>query len=218
MARRSIKHHQAKLPRPADAEERLAFTAELPGADPKRPLWRVGVEWAERNEGDGERLRLRVHVRTTLAEALARAPRQESLSASVSGGGLMPAVTRGVSRAIMRGLELPLVRRLAAPLLEHDVNTWFELQVSTAALDGGTRALLPAPEQLARLGIKPRKEGDAPVVESWTGASGGAKPGLAQVSLLRLVKEQLPPGLAALLGARPFQLAAAIVNVIEERR
>lgn len=218
MARRQMKNHQAKPLRPADGEARVAFTAELPGTDPQKPLWRVGVEWAERNEGDGERLRLRVHVRTTLAEALARAPRQERLSAPVSGGGLVPAVTRGISRAIVRGLQNPVVRQLATPLLEHDVNTWFELQVSTASLDGGTRALLPAPEQLARLGIKPRQEGDAPVVESWTGASGGPKPGVAQVSLLRLAKDQLPAGLASLLGSRPFQLAAAVVNVIEEHR
>jgi hypothetical protein len=218
MARRPLKQQPDKPLRPANGEDRVAFTAELPGADPKRPLWQLGVEWAERNEGDGERLRLRVHIRTTLAEALARGSRQESLSAPVSGGGLVPSVTRGISRAIMRGLEMPVVRQLAAPLLEHDINTWIDLQISTAALDGGTRELLPAPEQLARLGITPRKDGDAPVVESWSGASSGPKPGMAQVSLLRLAKEQLPASLAAMLGAKPFQLAAAIVNVIEEHR
>src|SRR3569623_3248227 len=186
--------------RPAESEERVAFTAELPGADPAHPLWRMGVEWAERGEGDGERLRLRVHIRTPLAEALTRAPEQGRLSAPVAGRGLVPTVTRGISRAIMRGLEMPLVKQLAAPLLQHDLNTWIDLQVSTAPLDGGTRALLPAPEQLARLGITPHQEGGAPIMESWTGATGGSKPGMAQVSLLRLAKEQLPEALAAMLG------------------
>jgi hypothetical protein len=216
MALPKPKRHRNKPSRPADAEERIAFSAELPGADPARPLWRIGVEWAERNEGDGERLRLRVHVRTTLAAALTAGPQQHRLGAEETGGGLLPSLTRRISRAITRSLERPIVRQLATPLLQHDLNTWLDIQVSTAALDGGTRALLPAPEQLARLGIVPRKEGEAPVVESWTGSSGGRYPGVAQVSLLRLAKEQLPAPLAALLGTRPFQFAAAMVNVIEE--
>jgi hypothetical protein len=212
----SIKRARDKVSRPVDAEERIAFRAQLPGADSEHPLWQFSVEVVEKAEGDGERLRLRAHIRTTLGEAHASlSARQGQLAGE--GGGTMLALARGLSRMVSRGLELPLVRQLAAPLLQHDLNTWLEVQISTAALDGGSRALLPAPEQLARLGIVPRSDDSAPMLESWAGSTGGTRSGAAHVSLLRLAKEQLPAPLAALLGARPFQFAAAVVNVVEER-
>jgi hypothetical protein len=217
MALPSIKRARDKVSRPADAEERIAFRAELPGETPEHPLWQLSIEVVEKAEGDGERLRVRAHIRTSLGEARALGRMAQGRLAGESSGTML-ALARGLSRAVSRGLELPLVRRLAEPLLRHDLNTWVEIQISTAALDEGSRALLPAPEQLARLGIVPRSDDAAPIVESWAGqtASGG-KPGAAHVSLLRLAKEQLPAPLASLLGSQPFQLAAAMVNVVEER-
>jgi hypothetical protein len=99
--------------------------------------------------------------------------------------------------------------------LEHEINSWFELQVSTEPLDGGAAALLPAPERLARLGVVPRSGPNAPMVESWIGDVGGGRPGFAQLSLVRIARDQLPPRVAALLGSRPLQLAAALVNTVE---
>ena len=60
MALSSIKRGGDKVSRPADAEERIAFRAELPGRDPKHPLWQFSVEVVEKAEGEGERLLMRV--------------------------------------------------------------------------------------------------------------------------------------------------------------
>ena len=47
--------------------------------------------------------------------------------------------------------------------------------------------------------------------------TGGRHPGFAQVSLLQIDKRHLPKPMTTLLGDRPFQLVAAVVNVAEEK-
>ncbi len=191
----------------------MAFQAELPGPAAGSPLLQISVEIAEKTEADGARMRLRAHLRTSLGNAAITAT-----AASPPRGSIARALARGIGRTLGNALQRPLARALAAPLLEHEINTWFEVQISTEPLDGGAAALLPAPERLARLGIVPRTDGSAPIMESWVGETGGGQPGFAQLSLLRLARDQLPPRLASLLGSRPFQLAAAVVNVIEPKR
>lgn len=205
---------RSETPAAVPAEQRYAFAAELPGARPDHPLWRMSLEWIERPEGDGERLRIRAHIRTAFGEALSGSRGSLSAETGPASGRALSAVTRRLGAALERGLQQPLVQRLVEPLKHYELNTWFDVQVSTAALDAGTTALLPAPEQLARLGIAPKTDREAPLVESWaTPGAGGAS--FAQVSLLRMAKDRLPESLANLLGSRPFQLAAAVVNVVE---
>lgn len=199
------------------ATEHMAFSTEIPGSDAEHPLWRLTVEVVERPEGDGERLRVRAHVRARFGELGAMARAALTHQPVETGGGRLQRVTRGLGRALAQRFESPLVQKLAAPLARLNVDTWFDVQISTAALDAGSNALLPAPEQLARLGIVPRSDaGRDAIVESWFGRSGGLHPGNAQMTLLRLDKSQLPPAVAQLLGGKPFQLAAAMVSVVEE--
>lgn len=95
--------------------------------------------------------------------------------------------------------------------LRRDLNSWVELRASNAALDEGSRALVP--EKLEALGIAPRA--DKPV-QTWAGALQGARPGFAMLTLLQLEKSGLPAVLRRLLGRRPFQLSATVANVVEE--
>jgi hypothetical protein len=195
------------------ASERYALSLEIPGLSPGRPLWSFRLEMASEPQGEGERLRLRAHLQANFASGLAPALAAPAAEASGAAGRL-PAARIGA--ALRAGLDHPLVRRLAEPLLRQDFNSWLELQASTADLVQGADALVPQKERLAALGVQ-LAEGRGPLAQSWAGHAGGAHPGFAQLSLLRLDKRDLPPVLARLLGTRPFQMAAAVVNVLEEK-
>ncbi len=207
---------------PGKAEgERYTLSAEIPGLSAGKPLWRLNLELHSEPQGEGERLRLRAHWQANFASALAPAlaadaPVAGSGPESGPGAGL-PA--QRVGQWLKRRLDNPLLRALAEPLLRHDFNSWIELRASTADLADGAGALLPETGRLKALGIEPKLSDantQAPVAQSWTGSAAGPRPGFAQVSLLQIDKRHLPPALAALLGTRPFQMAAALINVVEE--
>ncbi len=179
--------------------EALSLSAEIPGR--AGPLWQMRLEMKSEPEAGGERLRLRAHFRLSLRKTQP-APHQSGQAAG------LPAL---IGQWIERRMESPLMQTLAAPFLDRDLNTWIEMQTSTAPLDAGARALLPT--QLARLGIEPKN--DQPV-QAWAGELRGAKPGFAQMTLLQLDQRHIPPNLTQVFADRPFQLCAAIVNVIEE--
>jgi hypothetical protein len=113
------------------------------------------------------------------------------------------------------GLKAP-ARKRSALIVGQEFNHWLELRASTADLAQAADDLLPEKSRLRDLGVVPRADG--PAVQTWAGRTAGAAPGYAQISLLQLDKRRLPRLLALLLGARPFQLAAALVSVIEPER
>jgi hypothetical protein len=181
--------------------EAVSFAAEIPGR--AGPLYRVQAELRSEPHADGERLRLRLHVKLSLRRrALPPPPDAEQPKAT------LPV---RVGRWIEARLESPLVQRLAEPLLDRDFSSWLEIQASNAALDEGARALLPP--QLQALGIEPQK--DRPL-QTWAGAVHGPKPGFAVLSLLQLDKSRLPPSVREALGPEPLQLTAAQALVVEE--
>jgi hypothetical protein len=208
-------------PPSADGERQLAFAAELPVGQ-NLPLWRVQLQMISEPHADGERLRLRAHLQTNFASALrpalehgaADAARpalgsdgRNALSLAQRAGGL-------VQRAAARALEVPALRTLAEPLLQLDLNSWIEIQASTASLADGSHHLLPQQDKLAALGIRPKRATDQPVAESWAGE---APDGFAQVSVLQIDKHHLPERLRSRLGELPFSLAAAIVNTAQQK-
>ncbi len=214
----------AKIPTatpPSGVRERLAFSAELPLGQ-NAPLWRVQLHMITEPQADGERTRLRAHIQTNFASALrpALAARSEALRpalAHAGSGTSLSLVQRagGVAqRLAQRALEVPGVRALAEPLLQLDLNTWVEIQSSTASLSEGSHQLLPQADKLARLGIVPKRAQDQPMAETW---SGDGPDGFAQVSVLQIEKRHLPDRLRELLGDQPFSLAAAIVNTAQQK-
>ena len=189
--------------------------------------------------GGGERLRLRAHVQTNLAsvlkpalaalgtrtlKALPAPARQAASPGTAAMQPLLQPLLHPLARqagqwlgeqARQRAAALaPRLSRWAAPVLAQDLNTWIELHASTAPLVEGARALLPNAGQLARLGIHPDTGPNAPPVQGWQGRIGNEA---AQVSLLRIDDRQLPDSLKASLGGKPFQLAAAVVNVASRK-
>lgn len=205
----------AAIPNAAEKPEAFAFSAEIPGLSNSKPLWRLAVEMHTQPQGDGELLSLRVHWQANLGSSLALDAPRAAGSKSTTSHSSNTTIAERVGDFMRAGLSQPLVRRLAEPFLQHDFNSWMEIRASSADLADGTRALLPQRERLQALGVE-LPQGDGPIAQTWAAAP-GLQPGFAQLSLLRLDKKHLPPALAALHGSRPFQLAAAIVNVIEPK-
>ncbi len=182
--------------------EALSLSALIPGR--AGPLWQMQLEMKSEPEAGGERLHLRAHFKLSLRKALP-APKDNPGFQTATG---LPA---RVGQWIERRMDSRLMQTLAAPLLDRDLNTWVEVQSSTAPLDAGAKALLPT--QLARLGIEPKND---QAVQAWAGELRGAKPGFAQMTLLQLDQRHLPANLKNAFADKPFQLSAAVVNVIEE--
>lgn len=179
--------------------EAVALEATIPGSGGALCEFRFEAE-AE-PESDGERVRLRAHFRLSLRRPAAR--RQ-----ALPGPRALPA---RIGRWIERRLESRLAQVLAAPVLDRDINTWVEVRASSAALDDGSRALVP--ERLGALGIEPDA---AKPVQTWAGGLNGPRPGYAMLTLVQLDKERMPPAVRDALGEKPFQLTATLVNVIED--
>lgn len=207
---------------PDGASEYFALDAAVPLGGAPEPLWRIRLQMVSEPQADGEKLRLRAHLQTNFASALrpALTARADSARPALPQQGSGRALRLGeragqlVQRTAHRALQRPVLRALVEPLLQMDLNTWVEIQASTASLDAGSRDLLPQSERLAALGIQPKPAGAQPVAESWAGE---APDGFAQVSVLQMDRRHLPPRLLQLLGDRPFSLAAAVVNTAQRK-
>jgi len=209
---------------PGLGEDRLSFKAEVP-AGVFGSILKLDVSMETEAHGDGERVRLRAHVQTNFASVLRpmleapppprKARRRAGGKASASRA-LAPAasfVGHLAGRGMRRAWNNPVVQRLAQPLMKHDINSWIEVTASTAPLDRGAHDLIPRSEKLESMGIRPARH-EGPHVESW---SGSTAQGTAQVSTLQIDKKSLPKNLRKRLGDQPFNLAAMIVNTIEEK-
>lgn len=206
---------------PMKDREELTFAAEVPVEGANAPLWRVNVQLVTEPHGDGERVRLRAHVQTNFASlrpALTATSSKSDTKAIGNGrSGKSLSITQRTTALAQRALENPVVNFLAQPLLKHDFNTWIDLQASTASLDAGAHALVPQSEKLTAMGIRPARSKDGgPVAESWSGQSPNGS-GFAQVSIIQMDKKHLPAQLVKMLGDKPFQMAGAIINTVEEK-
>ncbi|MDD3764377.1 MAG: hypothetical protein PHP86_13895 [Nevskiales bacterium] len=199
----------------------VTMAAEIPvGQD--APLWRMQIQVVTEPQADGERTRLRAHIQANFASALrpALAATPDNERPALPQDGRSGAVTLAqragglAQRTAQRALRLPGVRALAEPLMQLDLNTWVEIQSSSASLADGSHELLPQADKLASLGIVPKRAADQPVAETWAGE---AADGFAQVSVLQIDKRHLPENLKRLLGKQPFSMAAAIINTAQQK-
>jgi len=109
------------------------------------------------------------------------------------------------------GERVRLRSHLRLHLPRNKIDSWVEVVSSSAALDEGSRALVP--DRLGALGIEPTR---GRPLQTWTGATGGQHPGFAMLTLMQLDKERLPPSVRRALGEKPFHLTATLANVVEE--
>ncbi|MGH8456933.1 MAG: hypothetical protein ACRETE_08105, partial [Stenotrophobium sp.] len=85
--RNSLRTLGAAANPPATGEpEQLSFAAEIPGAEPGAPLWRLNLQLVSEPHGDGEKLRLRAHFQTNFASALRPALAGQREKPAIGGG------------------------------------------------------------------------------------------------------------------------------------
>lgn len=91
------------------------------------------------------------------------------------------------------------------------LRSWLDVRSSSAALDDGSRALVP--ERLGALGIEPQA---GKPLQTWAGGIAGPRPAFAMLTLMQLDKERLPAPLQRALGPKPLHLTATLASVVEE--
>lgn len=181
----------------------LSASLTVPNPFAGAPLCTLALSVTASERVEGEHVRLRAHLRSDLRLPRANAP---ALAAPDAGNPLVRRGSRGARKLLRRGLESRPVQALA-PLLERRINSWIDIQASTAPYDRGARALLP--ETLASLGISP----DLPVndgmprIEIWQGPLDAGRGGVAQIALLEMEE----PG----AGSEPLQISALIATTVE---
>ena len=104
--------------------------------------------------------------------------------------------------------------RQAAAAIETDLERIVRAARETARYRALVAEGIEPAEKLSQLGITPNLGPNAPAMQAWQGRIGDEA---AQVSLLRMDDRQLPDNLRAQLGGTPFQIAAAIVNVVSRK-
>ena len=195
---------QSSQPANTDGPRELQLQGSLPGLG-DQPFVHVDIKLVTDDTGHGETVRLQAHIETRF-EALTQALPSPLKAKTLPG-------MRKAGALVRKGLAAPLVQRAVAPFRDVKLNSWIDMQASTAPRDQGPGELLPQ-QQLARLGVTPVAGG--PPVQTWLSETGGVTPGLAQITTILLDKTQMPQRLKRMLGDRPFQLAATVVNVVED--
>lgn len=218
--RRARDRAATRLPalQPDHETERYAFAGELPGHGGLTAC-RVSIELLREPHQDGQRLRVSAHLQANLASAVRPTLRARTTAGADTArlsGPVRPAartlVARTAGRLVQHTLSRSWVQRLTEPLLRFDLNTWVHIQASTAALDAGSRALLPESSALTALGIRPGSTGEGLQAEVWTHGDARQK---AELSILRIDKQDLPKGMQEQLGDQPFQLVATVGSTLE---
>lgn len=136
-----------------------------------------------------------------------------SLSGRVptSRGTLLEFTFEAVTEPDVGGERLRLRAHSTLNLPGRALRSWLEVRSSSAALDDGSRALVP--ERLGALGITPAA---GKSLQTWAGALAGPRPAFALLTLLQFDKERLPPRLQQALGPKPLHLTATLASVVEE--
>jgi hypothetical protein len=197
----------------------MTLQASIPNPFSDVPLWRLRVQISTDEHSQGESLRLRAHLQTQLVmpsthEALA-APAQES-AADAGGRALMPRTRRAARGLVQRGLQSPIAQKVT-PYLERRFESWIDVQASTRPLDRGAMDLLPEPVRAMGFGqASPVRVRGEPQIETWSGRSGGERPGSAQLTVLQY-NEAAKPAAKRRSKRPPLHLAASVATFYEDQ-
>lgn len=146
----------------------------------------------------GDTVRVRAHIDSCFYAPAASADRTALAhdSGKDSGGRRRALARHGktlAANAARRGLEYvprPIMRRLA----EQRHQRWLDMQISTAPLDAGAAALMPAALKERYGDALPRLIQGAPRVGVWSGPAGGALGGVARLAMVQFDDSDLAPG------------------------
>lgn len=207
----------AALPNTVDnTPKSAAFEFHLPNPFGGEPLYRAQISLTTTRGAHGETVRLQAHMNGCL-----HMPQQVTHAdhTNAQRAALAAPVTAGGSELVRRGRQAAggvaryglsrLPARVIAPLLQRRLQTWIDIQASSAPLAAGADALIP--EKLRGLMRNlPRPVAGAPRIAGWMGDIDGPHPGVAQFTCLQMDQTDLPPELRG----KPFNLSASVASTL----
>lgn len=201
----------AALPNTTNTDPKnAAFEFHLPNPFGGEPLYRAQIALSTTRGAHGDTLRLQAHINgcitppTQTGEYRARA----ALPMPTGDTGLARRGRQAAGGVVRFGLSR-LPTRAITPLLHQRLQTWIDIQVSSAPLAAGAGAFIP--EKLRGLMRDlPRPAAGAPRIAGWMGEIDGPHPGVAQFACLQMDQTDLPPELRG----EPFNLSATIASTL----
>lgn len=190
--------------------QQSAFEFSLPNPFGGEPLYRARISLTTTQHAHGESLRIQAHMNgcLTMPRTLDEASALPAADGG-SGGNRLARRSQSAATGLVRYGVSRLPARLFAPILQQRMQTWIDIQASSAPLAAGADAFIP--ERLrGMLREIPRTRPGQPRIAGWAGEIDGPRPGMAQFTLLQMDQTDLPPELRG----KPFNLSASVASTL----
>ncbi|RJS92888.1 hypothetical protein [Salinisphaera sp. Q1T1-3] len=195
---------------------RASLELRLPNPYGGKPWVTATLALSSAPAARGETVRIRAHVDSCF-HAPATPGDRAALGHEAADSGLRAGLTRygrelaaGATRRVVEYVPAGLLQRLS----EQRRRGWLDMQISTAPLDAGAAALMPAALR-ARYGDElPQSVVGAPRVGVWAGPAGGPLGGMARLAMVQFDDGDLDPTARRAPGER-FSLNLTIGELIE---
>lgn len=189
-----------------------AFELQLPNPFGGEPLYRAHITLTTTHGAHGDSVRLQAHLNGCLrmpSQTHQSDGQRAALPAPAAAGTSLARRGRRAAGGVVRFGLSRLPRSLVAPLLQQRLQTWINIQASSAPLAAGAGAFIP--EKLRGLMREvPRPAAGAPRIAGWMGHIDGPHPGVAQFTCLQIDQTDLP----AELRGQPFNLSASVASTL----
>ena len=188
------------------------FEFQLPNPFGGEPLYRARISLTTTPNAHGETLRLQAHINGCLSmpkpQTQPHAPRAALPTTQNRGTSLVQHGQKIAGGLVRLGVSR-LPAQLFAPILQQRVQTWIDIQASSAPLAAGAEALIPDRLRTIMREVPRTKPGE-PRVAGWAGAIDGPYPGHAQFLHMQMDQTDLPPELRG----KPFNLSASFASTL----
>lgn len=198
--------------RPRDAS--LQFKLPNPYGGPAWISATIAV--SSRPRGIGETVRLRGHIDSCFRMPSTAADR--TALPHVNEQGVAHSLTR-YGREAAASLARRAVERLPQAALDRlgaqRHRSWLDVQVSTAPLDAGARALMPEPLRAVYGDRLPQAGPGGPRIGVWAGPAGGPRGGMARLAMVQLDQNDLGERARTESGEQHFSLNLSMAELVE---
>lgn len=207
------------LKRLGDSDEDAHFTLRLPARNAQDGDWlSFDCAVSTREDAYGEHVHLRTHLRADFSRFLPQSTptpqadrllSHDNMGAQSTTGKALAQITSRAGKLVDRALRIGPVQRALAPLADQRVESWMDIQGTTAPRDKDSREMLP--DGLAKLGVVPAEDG--PPIQSWAAPTPN---GMAQITTMHLDERHLVQTKNTRdKTGNPLRLAATFAQVVE---
>lgn len=186
---------------------------QLPNPYGGRPWLSATLAVSSVPRGDGELLRLRVHVDGCMSVP-ARAADRDALAHDDSVRRSLVDQGRRATASLVRRVMEQLPAERIAQIGARRWRSWVDVHVSTAPLDGGAKVLMPDALRKIYADQLPRMGPGQPRVGVWSGPAGGPSGGIARLAMVQIDENDVPVADRAGTSKR-FNLNMSLAQLIE---